>query len=134
VISSFSAAASMNLFILEKGHFDHIGTSDFQDINFVNIQNRVNQLTLNIVHKIYYRQTPEYLRPFFTRTSEVHRYNTRGSQYNFHIPTTANKAIVTKSFSYNAVKAWNALPNNIRNKSQYNSFKIALKHHLVHGI
>ena len=91
-------------------------------------------LSLNIVHKVFYQKTPEYLRSFFTRTTEVHDYNTRGSLCNFKIPATLNNNVVFKSFSYNGAKAWNSLPNNIKGKPQYHLFKYALKHHLVHSI
>ena len=124
----------MMRFILDKGHREHIGRREFQMINFMNVESRVKQLSLNIVHKVFYQKTPEYLRSFFTRTTEVHNYNTRGSQYNFKIPTTSNNNVVLKSFSYNGAKAWNSLPNNIKGKPQYHLFKYALKHHLVHSI
>ena len=107
----------MMRFILDKGNYDHIGRAEFQLINFMDVQNRVKQLSLNIVHKIFYKNTPEYLRPFFTRVNEVHRCNTRGCQYNFQLPTATNNATVSKSFSYNAIKAWNDLPNDIKAKS-----------------
>jgi hypothetical protein len=123
----------MMRFILDKDHRDHIGRTEFHSINFVNVHNRVTQLSLNIVHKMFYRNTPEYLRSFFIRSSDVHSHNTRNCQYNFKIPVSSVNSVVQKSFSYNVVKAWNALPNNIKGKPQYNCFKQATKHHLVHS-
>ena len=98
-------------FILDKSNYDHIGRDEFLQINFMNVQNRVKQLSLNIVHKIFYKKTPDYLRPFFVRVNEIHKYNTRGCRFNFQLPTSSNNTTVTKSFSYNATKAWNALSN-----------------------
>ena len=123
----------MMRFILNKDCYDHIGKQEFQQINFMNVEKRVLQLSLNIVHKIYYRKIPEYLRPFFVRVSEVHNYCTRANEYNFTIPTSSNNKVVDNSYSHNAIKAWNDLSNNIKSKGNYNSFKNALKHHLVHS-
>ena len=123
----------MMRFILNKDCYDHIGKQEFQQINFMNVEKRVLQLSLNIVHKIYYRKIPEYLRPFFIRVSEVHNYCTRANEYNFTIPTSSNNKVVDNSYSHNAIKVWNDLSNNIKSKGNYNSFKNALKHHLVHS-
>ena len=120
-------------FILDKSNYDHIGRDEFLQINFMNVQNRVKQLSLNIVHKIFYKKTPDYLRPFFVRVNEIHKYNTRGCRFNFQLPTSSNNTTVSKSFSYNATKAWNALSNEIKSKSNYNSFKFSLKYSIVHN-
>ena len=122
---------NMMRLILHKGHREHIGQAEFKQIKFVNIENRVKQLGLNIVHKLFYKQTPGYLLSYFVRASEVHNYNTRGSQFNFKIPTATNNSIASNSFSFNAIKAWNALPNNIKCIQQYLNFKTRLKSHLI---
>jgi hypothetical protein len=69
----------MMRFILNKGHREHIGPSEFKEIRFVNIENRVIQLSLNIVHKIFYHQSPAYFLPYFVRAREAHSYGTKNT-------------------------------------------------------
>ena len=71
---------------------------------------------------------PAYLKNNFTRVNEHHEYNTRSSQHNFVIPKI--KGVDSSSFYYNAIKDWNALPNNIKSLSDHTAFKAAIKQHL----
>ena len=64
-------------FILDKGNREHIGQTEFIQINCTNIDNRVKQIGLNIVHKLYYLKKPEYLLCNFIRTNNSHSHNTR---------------------------------------------------------
>jgi hypothetical protein len=73
----------MMRFILNLGHREHIGPVEFGQIKFMNVTNRVKQLSLNIVHNFYHKQTPSYLLPYFIRASEAHSYHTRSPQYTF---------------------------------------------------
>jgi len=118
-------------FILDKGNRDHIGQIEFGQIHCTNIENRVKQLGLNIVHKLFYMQIPEYLQCNFIRASDVHGYRTRNSNFNFKIPISASNTIVPNSFSYNMVKAWNSLTENIKSIEEHQSFKNKCKIHLI---
>jgi hypothetical protein len=120
-------------FILGKSNREHVGCMEFRQCNCTNIENRVKQLSLNIVHKLFYRQLPEYLLPYFVPSSTVHTYSTRNSQFNFVIPTVRN-TIVSSSFSFNAVKAWNSLPNSIKSIADYQRFKRKTKSFLINQI
>jgi len=68
-------------FILDKGNREHIGQTEFIQINCTNIDNRVKQIGLNIVHKLYYLKKPEYLLCNFIRANNSHIQNT----WNFFI-------------------------------------------------
>ena len=118
-------------FILDKGNREHIGQTEFIQINCTNIDNRVKQIGLNIVHKLYYLKKPEYLLCNFIRTNNSHSHNTRNSPFNFKIPMSTNNTVVPNSFSYNMVKAWNVLPNDIKNITGHQQFKLRLKRYLI---
>ena len=83
---------------------------------------------MNLVHDIYHNRCPGYMKTFFTRTRDLHNYNTRGSEYNFVVPKA--NTIITKTFYYQAIKAWNALPVSLRGVENKDTFKRQLKHHL----
>ena len=117
-------------FILGLGNREHVGRREFSRINCTNIENRVKQLGLNIVHKIFYIKKPEYLLCNFVRASDVHGYSTRNSVFNFKIPTSCN-AIVRNSFSFNIIKSWNALSDNIKCIEDHQQFKYRCKRHLL---
>ncbi len=80
VISSWYAAMSqkaktklqfiqnkMVRFILDLGPRTHITTKHISDLNILKIPGRVQQLRLNISHKIYYNQAPTYLQTNFKK-------------------------------------------------------------------
>ena len=56
---------------------------------------------------------PTYLQESFRRTSEVHNYNLRGSNYDFQLPLPKTN-FLKRSFSYRGANAWNQRSNQIR--------------------
>ena len=44
---------------------------------------------------------------------------------------STNNTVVPNSFSYNMVKAWNVLPNDIKNITGHEQFKLRLKRYLI---
>ena len=55
----------------------------------------------------------------------------RNSPVNFKIPMSTNNIVVPNSFSYNMVNAWNVLPNDIKNITGHEQFKLRLKRYLI---
>ena len=66
----------------------------------------------------------------FTRVSSLHKYNTRGSPFNFVVPLAKGQARFT--FNSTAIRHWNSLPNEIKSISDFNLFKKLVKKNLVH--
>lgn len=64
----------------------HLNLQDFHDVGYLHIENRVIQLTMNVVHNIYHSNGPSYLDPFFVRVQHFHQMNTRSSNHNFVVP------------------------------------------------
>ncbi|CAH3032458.1 unnamed protein product, partial [Porites lobata] len=71
----------------------------------------------------YHNNCPTYLREGFHRTSEIHDYNLRGSNYDLQLPLT-NTNFLKRSFSYRGAMAWNQLSN----QTLRTCYKKALEH------
>ena len=115
-------------FILDLGPRSHIGQDELDRVGFLSVKDRVQQLKLNMVFKIFHGTSPDYLKSNFTRLSTLHTYSTRGSPYNFHVPKTQGQACST--FFFTAIGHWNNLPSNIKEINNISRFKKAVKKHL----
>jgi hypothetical protein len=120
-------------FILNKGPRTHVGQSELSTIQYLNVNNRVKFLKLCHAYKIFHLSSPKYLQQFFTKTSSVHKYPTRGSAYNFHVPKVKSSAGST--FYFSAIREWNFLPNHIKCANDLKQFKSAIRGYLsqTHG-
>ena len=115
-------------FIKKLGPRSHIGYSELDSVGFLNADNRVKQLRLNHVFKIFNGTSPSYLLDHFHRVSESHRYNTRGSSENFVVARVFSQASTT--FFFNGIKDWNGLPSDIKRDGNFNRFKTSVKRYL----
>ncbi len=111
-------------FILDLGPRTHITNKHMLDLNLLKIPRRVQQLRLNITHKIYHNQAPTYLQANFHK-NRVSTHRTRGSQGNFVVPNV--KGAEGSTFYFNAIKDWNNLPIDIKNCENLGSFKTRVK-------
>jgi len=112
-------------FIKDMGNRTSVNYNILNSIDFLNVENRVKQLRLNHVHKIYYNKSPYYMHSNFTKIKDCHTYSTRSSEYNFFVPPV--KGQQTLSFYYNAIKDWNILPNDLKSNQNLHSFKSGVK-------
>ena len=103
----------------------HVGPEELENLNWLDVVHRVAQLKMSHVHNIFYNKCPEYLSEHFCKISNSHRYNTRGSSYNFYVPNA--KGIQSQSFYYTAINQWNSLPNSVKCLEDKNNFKRSLK-------
>lgn len=98
---------------------------DFSSIGWLNVENRVKQLRLNHVHKIFNKKCPSYMYDNFDLKSDVHCYNSRGSEGNFHIPHVNSFTIST--FYFQGIRDWNSLPLDIKMERNKFAFKKKVK-------
>ncbi len=91
-------------FILDLGPRTHITTKHMSDLNILKIPGSVQQLRLNITHKIFYNQVPTYLQTNFRKNNDRAQH-TRGSHENFVVPNV--KGAEGNTFYFNAIKDWN---------------------------
>ena len=73
-------------FILKLEPRSHIGREEFEKLGMLKVEDRIKQLKLKHVFKIYHDEVPEYLISHFIKFSNIHRYSTRGSSTNFILP------------------------------------------------
>ena len=118
-------------FILKLQPRSHIGREEFEKLGMLKVEDRIKQLKLNHVFKIYHDEAPEYLISHFRKFSNVHRYSTRGSSTNFILPKVKGQAC--NSFFFTGIKEWNLLPNQVKTSKTHVQFKKAVKSHFYLG-
>ena len=116
-------------FLLNLDPRSHIGSIELAEVGMLNVEQRVNQLKLNHIFKIFNNTSPSYLSQNFTRVSSFHNYSTRSSNYNFVVPRV--QGIGTNTFYYSAIKLWNDMPNNIKCQQYKCSFKMSVKKYFL---
>lgn len=107
-------------FIYNYGPRTSVKSSDLSGLGMLDVESRVKQMRLNHVYKVFNRNCPMYLNDNLVRLSDLHCYNTRGSQNNFYVPNV--NSISRKTFYYNGIIDWNCLPDSlkqIRNKWKF---------------
>lgn len=115
-------------FALQLPPRTHLNSSHFENVGWLPIELRVEQIRLNHMHKVYNKTAPQYLIENFRLVKEHHFYITRSSVSNFILPGV-NSAGRNSSY-YTGAKSWNSLPNDIKNIEPNLSFKQHLKQHL----
>ena len=79
-------------FIIQLNSRSHIGCNELEKINMLSVPNRVKQIKLNHVFKIWKRTSPEYMLENLNRISDTGLRNcTRASLNNFFSPKGARK-------------------------------------------
>ena len=116
-------------FILDVEPRTHIGQTELDKVGMLSSKDRIVQLKLNHVFKIFNDTCPHYLKFDFTRVSSLHKYSTRGSPFNFVVPLAKGQARFT--FYNTAIHHWNSLPSEIKSISDFNLFKKLVKKHLA---
>ena len=115
-------------FILNMGPRTHIGQRELDRVGLLSVKDRVIQMKMNNVFKIFQGTAPDYLNVHFTRITSVHNYSTRGSPFNFIVPKIKGQA--SHTFFHTAIRHWNFLPNSIKEINNLSQFKSAVKKHL----
>ena len=112
-------------FILGLGPRSHIGAKEFEKVNWLPINLRVEQIKLNHMFKIFNTTAPSYLcnlKP----TQEIHKHNTRHSKASLRCHEQKSP-----SFSYTGTILWNNLPNHIQSIQTLSKLKTSVKKHLT---
>ena len=115
-------------FILSMDPRAHVGQQELDKLGILNVKDRVTQLKLNHVYKIFYHVAPDYICHNFIKVSDLYNHSTRGSMTNFVVPRI--KGPECNSFFYTAISEWNSLANNVKYSENFSQFKRAVKRHL----
>ena len=116
-------------FILNLKLMTRISYSILSEIKMPKVEDRAKQLRLNHVFNVYHEHAPQYLNQHFLRVADSHSYRTRGSLFNFVVPSI--KGCDSHTFYYNAILDWNSLPADIKSITNKSSYKTAVKRHLL---
>ena len=115
-------------FVLDLDPRAQVGQEQRKD-GLLYVKDRVIQLKLNQVFKIYHGLSPDYLNFNFTRISSLHHYSTRGSSHNFTVLRVQGQA--NNTFFYSGIQHWNSLPNSVKQVNKFPKFKEAAKKYLA---
>ena len=113
-----TAQNKMIIYLLNYGCRRHIGFNDFKKSNCLDINARVDYMSLNLMFNIFNNVAPSYMCDI-NRIS--HRHNTRQSDSAYVVPGVKGQG--SKSFKFNGSKLWNELPTNVKHVQQKNRFK-----------
>jgi len=102
---------------------------DFKKLGILKLEDRVKQLEMNHVHKIFYGQCPSYMNENFTKISDVHSYRTRKHDYSFYVPNVNN--VLSTTFYYNGITTWNSLPEEVLSIKNHTRLKKEVKKYLL---
>jgi len=84
------------------------------------------------VFKVKHKLAPSYMNSFLVSQNTVHSYSTRLSEKcGFNLPKA--KGSGCKSFSFIGAKLWNNLPCHLTDINNFQSFKVAIKSHLLNS-
>ena len=117
-------------YILNLNSRSHLGCSEFEKLDMLNVSDRVKQNKLNHVHRIWNRTGPHYMRENFDRLCDIESRNcTRASANNFFLPRVKQQG--TNTFFYSGIKDWNSLPASIKQIKEEESFRNRVKINIV---
>ena len=114
-----SAQNKIVRFILKYEPRTHLMFSDFTNVGFLNVQSRVDYLSLNMMYNIFNDTAPAYMSDYLPRFNQ--NYNTRRSENSFVVSHVNSYGSTT--FKWNGVKLWNNLPNSIKCIESKSNFK-----------
>ena len=100
-----------------------INYSLLSEINMLKVEDRSKQLRLNHVLMFFMSLRLSTLINIF-RVADNHSYRTRGSIYNFIIPSIMG--CDSHNFYYNAILDWNNLPDDIKSITNKFTYKASL--------
>ena len=107
-------------FALDLSPGTHLDITHFLKMQWLPVDVRVEQLNLNIMHRIVHGGAPCYLTESFGMVSQVHDVETRHRTLSVSLLSTGRNG--SKAFKLNGIKSWNKLPYLIdRLVSEYNS-------------
>ena len=107
-------------FCLNLGNRVHIGTKQFEAINWLPTKERFEQSACVAIFNFFAGAAPVYVSEMFLPIQQSH--NTRRSQNKLWIPNQkTNRGL--GNISYVGPRLWNSLPNSLKSSGSHNKFK-----------
>jgi len=102
----------------------------YHSLNILKLDQLCKLEVSNIMHSLYFNQHPYNLSQNFTKSKNMHSRNTRSSSMSFFAIPFFKTAKLQQSFSYQEVKIWNLIPQDIKLTSS-TKFKATYKQYLL---
>ena len=100
--------------IITKCGHEYRSTVLLSYLNLSNLQTRRNHQLSILMLKLSQGLIPNYLTDLFTRTDQIHNYETRHAKSNYRFPKPNSNAM-KQSFICRGAVVWNKLPSEIQN-------------------
>ena len=114
---------------LDSSPRTHLDITHFLEMQWLPVDVRVEQLNLNIMHRIVHGGAPCFLTESFGMVSQVHDVETRHRTLSVSLPSTGRNG--SKAFKFNGIKSWNKLPLKIKKLNSLASFKQTVRLYLI---
>ena len=114
-------------FCLSLGSRESVGLTKFRDINWLPVEDRVNQCICALIYKYLHNNVPGYIRDIFNVKEK--RHNTRNP--NMLIRPFCSTKKGQAAISYQGPKLWEKLTTDLKKKSNIASFKHEFKNHVL---
>lgn len=108
--------------VITKSPYEIRSLDILSDLSWDTLAVRRSKHVLIMMYKIMYNQAPLYLIDQFHRVIDTTYYNLRNNDINLKLPKP-NTDYLKKSFIYQGVQAWNALPSEFRKQTTILNFK-----------
>ena len=118
-------------FILGEHPRFHLDNEHFEKLNILNVSNRVEYLTLTLVHSIFYGSAPTYLKNCFSLRDNENIMRTIRSINSFINSRVKSHGL--KTFRFQGDKLWNELNTSLKKCFNKAIFKKYLKNYLLIG-
>ena len=116
-------------FALDLSPWTHLDITNFLKMQWLPVDVGVEQLNLNIMHRIVHGGAPCYLTGSFDMVSQVHDGETRHRTLSVSLPSTGRNG--SKAFKLNSIKSGNKLPLKIKKPNSLAYFKQAVRLYLI---
>jgi hypothetical protein len=119
-------------FCLQKGNRSHIGSKEFEEINWMPVQDRFNQCVASQIYKFFNKLCPAYMSEIYQPVGST-GVRTRTSFLKLQQPsrkTTQGQ----RSLSFMGPSIWNAIPGHMKEANSVNCFKHSLKRHFFNAL
>ena len=119
-------------FCLQMNNKSHIGCKEFENINWLTVNDRFKQYLCTYAHKYFTDKCPIYMNDVFEKYREG-RVSTRNSKMKLSQPLRKTR-YGQNSISYLTPSLWNSTPNLLKETINTNTFKHKLKEYFLENL
>ena len=119
-------------FCLHLNNRAHIGQKEFEQINWLPVNDRFKHIIISMSFKFWYNKSPPYMNDVFKRAGHPNA-TTRASLIKLNQPLWRTNHGQNNT-SYIAPIIWNNIPNSLKTTDNLNAYKHRVKEHFFHRI